>query len=187
MIRFKHFIPALIALPFMFVSYIYDETILLFIRNLYHPASDRIFHWFVEVESVFFFLIVVSILFLIELKKTEWILPLLTTGAIATCASYILKLLFMRRRPFDSLGFLGISDSSFPSTHSTLGFACAVLLWWEFPRIGWFYFVFAGTIGIVRVYVLQHYLSDVLAGAILGYLVGLGMVFLTQKYLKTKA
>lgn len=183
MIRFKHFLPPIIALPFMFLSHIFDERILLFIQGLYLPGTDKILHWFVEVESVFFFLIVVSILFLIELKKTEWILPLLTTALISTCASYIGKLIFMRRRPFDSVGFLGLLDSSFPSAHATLGFACATLLWWEFPRIGWFYFLFAGTIGLARIYVRQHYLSDVIAGAILGYLIGLGMVYLSQKYL----
>lgn len=184
MVRLKHLLPPVIALPFVFISYWYDEELLLFIQKLYHPGIDKIIHWFVEIESLFFVLIVVSILFLIELKKTEWILPLLTTAIFATCLSYIGKFIFMRRRPFDAVGFLGLVDSSFPSAHATLGFACATFLWWEFPRVGWFYFLFAGTVGLARVYVKQHYLSDVIAGAIVGYLVGLGMMYLSQKYLK---
>ncbi len=104
-LSWTYFIAPAVALPFMFISYAFDERILLFTQKFYNVFADKIIHWFVEVESVFFVMIVVSILFLIELHKTQWIVPLLTTAFVSVCASYTVKLLFLRRRPFDAARF----------------------------------------------------------------------------------
>ena len=81
------------------------------------------------------------------------------------------------RRPIVSLSTLSSArrgSSSFPSTHVTNNFAFAALLTWFYRRWGWTYYVVATLIGYSRVYVGDHYPSDVLAGAMIG--TGVAMV-----------
>jgi undecaprenyl-diphosphatase len=62
---------------------------------------------------------------------------------------------------------------SFPSGHATVAFACATVLALAVPRLRWPLFVLAALVAWSRVYVGVHYPLDVLAGAILGVLIGL--------------
>jgi undecaprenyl-diphosphatase len=63
-------------------------------------------------------------------------------------------------------------DPSFPSGHTTIAFACAVVLSYFRPRLAPAFFLLAVAIGFSRVYVGVHYPLDVLGGAILGLLCG---------------
>lgn len=65
--------------------------------------------------------------------------------------------------------------SSFPSGHATVAFACATVLALAAPRLRWPLFALAALIAFSRVYVGVHYPLDVLAGAALGVLIGLGV------------
>jgi undecaprenyl-diphosphatase len=62
---------------------------------------------------------------------------------------------------------------SFPSGHTTNNFALAVVFAWFFRRFGWLYFIVAALVAWSRVYVGDHYPSDVLAAAAIGTIVGL--------------
>jgi undecaprenyl-diphosphatase len=64
---------------------------------------------------------------------------------------------------------------SFPSGHSTVAFACATVLAVAVPRLAWPLYALAALIAFSRIYVGVHYPGDVLAGALLGVLVGLGV------------
>lgn len=66
-----------------------------------------------------------------------------------------------------------MASNSFPSGHAVSSFAIAVALAWAFRRgehawIGWIVMVWAALVGVSRVYVGVHFLSDVLGGAALG-------------------
>ena len=67
------------------------------------------------------------------------------------------------------------STSSFPSGHATVSFACATVLALAVPRLRAPLFVLAALIASSRVYVGVHYPFDVLAGAVLGLLLGVGI------------
>jgi undecaprenyl-diphosphatase len=58
---------------------------------------------------------------------------------------------------------------SLPSGHATVAFACATVLALAVPRLAIPLYVLAGLIAFSRVYVGVHYPFDVLAGAVLGY------------------
>ena len=63
-----------------------------------------------------------------------------------------------------------------------LVFAALPLLNKEFKKFRYIWLAFAILIGLSRAYFGVHYLSDVFSGAIIGYLIGLSMVLLEEKY-----
>ena len=104
----------------------------------------------------------------------QWLLCALL-GPLAIGLNYAIKLLVRRPRPvLEGLPPLGGAPSSlsFPSAHATSSFAVATAMVRVDPAMaGAFIVAFALSLG--RPYLGMHYPSDVLAGAVLGLLLGL--------------
>jgi membrane-associated phospholipid phosphatase len=99
------------------------------------------------------------------------------TVAAAGLADDALKILFGRARPYvwlagDDSGFgffrYGSKFASFPSGHTTTSVAAALALGAMFPRWRPLFLVAALLIALSRIALDVHYLSDVIAGALLG-------------------
>jgi undecaprenyl-diphosphatase len=71
-------------------------------------------------------------------------------------------------------------SGSFPSGHTTIAFGCATVLAGIAPRLAVPCFVLAAAIGFSRIYVGVHYPLDVIGGAALGVLIGLGVTALRR-------
>lgn len=73
-------------------------------------------------------------------------------------------------RPFD----FSWSYSSIPSAHTTLAFAYSTVMAKEYNNFFWKFgwYSLSALVGYARIYNDQHWLSDVLMGAALGYFVG---------------
>ncbi len=108
------------------------------------------------------------------------------TAVLAISAFCNLKKMVRRRRPFELWPELTClvrppDRYSFPSGHTMTAFSMygtfAILL----PGYGWFFGVAAVLIGLSRIFLGAHYPSDVLAGGVLGvvmgHLVGLAALF----------
>jgi undecaprenyl-diphosphatase len=65
--------------------------------------------------------------------------------------------------------------ASFPSGHATTAFAAALLLALWYPRAAGVFVGLAGLVALSRVMLGSHFPSDVLAGALLGSVVALGV------------
>jgi undecaprenyl-diphosphatase len=65
-----------------------------------------------------------------------------------------------------------VSTASFPSGHTALAFTIAVMLSDWRPDLKNYLYSLAVLIGFSRIYLGAHFLVDVLAGALLGYLIG---------------
>ena len=89
-----------------------------------------------------------------------------------------LKVAFARERPAATDGrgrfFQAISNASFPSTHSTLGWTIASVIAHEYP--GWLSqtlaYSGATAISVSRVAGRKHFPADVVVGASMGWLIG---------------
>jgi undecaprenyl-diphosphatase len=109
-------------------------------------------------------------------------LALLT--ALATLAAdslaFGLKDITDRPRPFEAHPQIDplytVHSSSFPAGHAATAFAGAVLLSYVAPRLAPAFLGLAAIIAWSRVYEGVHYPTDVLAGAVLGALVGAAAV-----------
>jgi len=130
-------------------------------------------------------LIIIVILisfFLINKKKREWALPL-GLGIISSYAiTYLLKFIIARPRPLGiSMNFLfNLADYSFPSAHAAVAFAALPILNKTYPRLKWLWILSASFVAFSRSYIGVHYLSDVVAGALIGYFVSAFVISLSK-------
>ena len=70
---------------------------------------------------------------------------------------------------------------SFPSGHTATAFAAAAVVGAFYPRLRWPLYGLAALVGFSRIYLGVHFALDVVAGAILGLSIGLGIVWLAKK------
>ena len=115
-------------------------------------------------------------------KKWSMIGPLvgllICVGAADNLTYRVLKPSFKRQRPPNVeseliLRTTRFSGYSFPSNHAANNFAGAAFLSLCYPALTPALFTVAGLIAFSRVYVGVHYPGDVLAGALLGLILGL--------------
>jgi lipid A 4'-phosphatase len=119
-------------------------------------------------------------------------IPAFLFTAIATSGVVVdvLKFILGRTRPkllfaggVDDFTWLGLRPDhwSFPSGHSATIVALAAALWLIWPRHVLFYMLVAALVGLSRVAVGAHYLSDVFAGALVAILATWGVASLFAK------
>jgi len=135
-------------------------------------------------EIIIFF--VLTSFFLWSENKRKWIVPLWATLFLSVIASFLLKISVQRMRPFQqeivsTLPVL-ISNSyttwnfAFPSFQAMLVFCAIPILSKEFPKFKYAWILFAVLIAFSRVYFGLHFMSDVIAGGLIGYVLGMLVV-----------
>ena len=71
---------------------------------------------------------------------------------------------------------------SFPSGHTMTAFAIALVVSYFYPTLEWPLYFLAVSIALSRVVLGMHFLSDVLAGAVLGSALGLASIVTFASY-----
>ena len=88
----------------------------------------------------------------------------ISTGVIV----WGMKEIIGRKRPLDEV----VGNPAFPSGHTAYAFAGATLLAARYPKLRIPLYIGAGLVGVTRIYLGRHYLSDVIAGAAVGTITG---------------
>ena len=181
-----------IVLSFAIIlSFVFDNLIVQNISKLRNVFLDEVFLGITFISSeiiIFFFL---TSLFLWREHKRKWILPLWLTLGLSAMVGFLLKIAIQRQRPFQ-LGIVSILpvlekssyliwNFSFPSFQAMLVFCAIPIISKEFRKIKWAWIIFAILVAFSRVYFGLHFLSDVIIGGILGYLIGIFVIKLEEK------
>ena len=118
-------------------------------------------------------------------RRPNIFLLVATTALTMSFVNALLKYAVQRDRPptiiLDPEPLMEVpTTSSFPSGHTSTGFACAYVISRVAPRLTVFVYVLAALIGFSRIYVGVHYPLDVLAGAVLGVVVAKALLMLLE-------
>ena len=171
-----------------------DQSAFLFINNFSsNPLLGDLMLFFSKIGSgaVIWFALGLLLAFL-EKKKTlksavVFLWPLLLAMVLSyLSADLILKPLIGRMRPNFTL-FQAVLlgpihyDFSFPSSHATTSFSAAFVLSKIKKRGKLFFYLLAVFISFSRIYIGVHYPSDVLAGMVLGVMIGKFSILIDAK------
>jgi undecaprenyl-diphosphatase len=173
------------------VSLYFDSDIIQSVSLIRNPFLDDVFLGVVFVSSEIIIFFVLTSLFLWQEKKRKWIFPLWVSLGISSIVSFLLKIGIQRARPFQQ-GIVSALPSlidpnfitwnfSFPSFQAMLVFCAVPILTKEFPKLKYFWILFAGLAAFSRVYFGLHFFSDVFAGAVIGYFIGFFIVDFENK------
>lgn len=115
-------------------------------------------------------------------------------AGLAGCAlvgNLLLKNIIARQRPCWINGAVELliavpKDYSFPSGHTMASFAAAAVIMHANRKFGIAAYISAVLIAFSRLYLYVHFPTDVIAGAVIGTLIGIAVCFFSQKLFPTK-
>ncbi len=102
------------------------------------------------------------------------LLVMIVSILVAALVVFLVKLIVRRRRPEGEWGkfYRSTDPHSFPSGHAVRAMMLAVIMLGMSPVVGVVLLIWAPLVGLARVAMGIHYLSDVLAGILLGAVLG---------------
>ncbi len=111
------------------------------------------------------------------------------SAALAGGVAEIAKVLIRQARPDATAGvhrFIPWGEEwtrgfGLPSSHAAVAFGAAFAIAWLWPRVGVLALVVAAGCGLTRVMMGAHFVSDVVAGALVGYAVALALAHVAKR------
>lgn len=176
------------------LSSVSKGDLVLFFSERRSPFWDAFFKYGTSLGEFFGYILV--FLLLLFFYRIRYALGTMFLGVASMLIARVLKLSFSAPRPLayfkalDREGELTFVEGvrvhewlSFPSGHTLGAFALFTYLAFLLPQKTWaanLLFLLALMVGLSRIYLVQHFVEDVYAGAIVGVLLGMGMFFLVR-------
>jgi len=171
------------------VSLFFDKSIVLFFTSFRNPAFDFLAVFFEStLVSVLVFLVVPFVILWFK-DRRKAVLFAFAFGCVFLF-TYSIKFIVMRPRPFLLLNLplitsfaysFGAFDSSMPSSHASTSFSAFAGLE-KLSWVRWLYLALAVVVCLSRLYAGVHYMSDIIAGALLGYFITYLVFYLDKRY-----
>lgn len=179
----KILIIAILCFAALVISFIFDKNVAMAFSGLRNPILD--FVMIAVVVSSIYLIVLLTTVFVFLSERKE-LIKYWFSFALTLAVMILIKMVFHRERPFQALDFTvpamlikssySLWDFSFPSNHSALSSVSTPFLKGKFLII---WIVIAALIIFSRLYFGLHYLSD----AVAGIMIGLAVPFLVRKYI----
>ncbi len=164
-----------------------DLSIVEWFQSIRNGFLDGVFSFITEFGGDLVFLVAGTLLWWLYDKRFGY--RFMTIFLFTLGINDIIKNIIARERPYTQDGITSIGEETYgyamPSAHSSNAGIMALLIHERFGKIKkWItptVFIMALLVGISRVYLGQHYLSDVIAGFALAAAVYYGIVYLKPK------
>ena len=165
------------------LSFLIDDIILKIMPFIRNPVFDYSSYLLANFSFMLILIIALISFFFLNKHKREWALPLGLSIVFSYTITYILKFIIARPRPLGiSMNFLfSLLDYSFPSSHAAVAFAALPVLNKAYPKLKLLWILSACFVAFSRIYIGVHYLSDVVVGALIGYLTSLFIIKLKER------
>lgn len=169
----------------------FDSRLFLFLNGLHTDWIDTVM---VAITGMWVWMPLYILLIYVAVRQYGWksIWVFLAVGLVVLCADQlsasVCKPLFHRLRPCYNTDFQGLiylpkgmagGHYGFVSSHAANTFAIATFLTFALRKSGWWVgltlYLWAFISSYSRIYIGYHYPGDILAGALLGLLVGWGI------------
>jgi len=156
-----------------------NEAIFFFFNDkLANPVCDAVIKFFMQIPGELVIVLIGAVALLAGKRYMRFtVLILLSSFVISKYAYKAVKLFVKKPRPFETLEGVRLllgphGGFSFPSGHATTSFCLAAVIAMRYPRVRYPVFIAAILVALSRPYVGVHYPSDILAGSLLGMLIG---------------
>ncbi len=143
------------------------------------PLLDGAIIFFASYLPYVLVALLAAVLLLSSYSRRQKLEILLITGISSIIARAgvveLIRFFYHRPRPFTALSLEPLFDDaawSFPSGHAAFFFALATALYLYNKKWGTLFFLAAGLVAVSRVIAGVHYPSDIIAGALIGGIVG---------------
>lgn len=167
----------------------WDSQFLLFLQeHVRNSALDPIMKTVTMLGNTgWFWLVLIAVLLIFRKTRKIGLASLTAIVVNFVINNLLIKNLVSRMRPYEAvLGLERIiekqSEYSFPSGHTSTAFAVSCMILFMLPKekkwIGIIFLVLAAVISFSRLYVGVHYPTDVIAGALGGFLISLVLYLL---------
>ncbi|MBI5221673.1 MAG: phosphatase PAP2 family protein [Candidatus Magasanikbacteria bacterium] len=129
-------------------------------------------------QYLVFIIIVIGIAFFLHRpsqEKKDILVFSFVTLPIVFIISRLCAALYFNPRPFVNNQFLALiphkANNGFPSDHTLLSSAAAMIIWHFNKKIGWFLMFLALIVGLARVYVGVHHYLDIFTSLFISFVV----------------
>lgn len=166
----------IIILSFLgIISFFVDNLIIEFCKIIKNNFFNYTLSVFSHTFSLFLPLLILTSIVLYFKADKKRIFPLFLSVGITTIIVYILKFIVARPRQLGEMftSVFHLIDYSFPSAHSAISFTILGFLFEEENWLKNIWIILAVIISFSRIYFSYHYFSDVIFGALMGFIIGL--------------